>query len=345
MKNSTSSVFYQRLCPVFLAALAVFFIFYVIYFITKKESNLSTYVDNYIPQEEKNNHGKTATLSPRLTNSYSPDRTEERLLLYDPKITIKSQLPTLAANTERSNPYATCVLAQALDLCRRRNNGYPLKEYSREYLQGLKNSDYNKVFDALRDREEKLRLLCADLSIDDVQDSIQVLFQSALTGHPRSMAMFASLPGQREDHEIAVLEGLSDAHREYAEKMLNRAAEMGDLDAITNIAIAYSSGEIISAFGNDQVKRDDAKAIAAMRALKAIGGHQLRKRMTPDDLVDIEKWVQFRMGGMSQVELRRLADFELAYLRAYRSSNAEKSLEHDLIEDFPEESCKKMGRT
>jgi hypothetical protein len=260
-------------------------------------------------------------------------------ILYDPRVAVRLQLSTLMTDASRGNSYAACVLARSLDLCGRYKQDLPIHEYSDEYLLSLDREELDAFSKALELREDRLSVTCIDISADDVRDSSQVLFRSALMGNHRSMEMFALLPQLPQDYESLAIKELQVPHRLYAEKMLNRAAEAGSLNAISSVADAYGSGYIISAFDNIPVKQDDAKTIAAMRALIAIGGHALRKKMTPDDIASTQEWIQFAMSGMSQAELRRTADLESAYVRAYHASGAENSLTHDLLDDFPEESC------
>lgn len=261
-------------------------------------------------------------------------------------LALKPQLPVLRSAADRGDTRAACTLAWALELCGRRSQHDRMLDYPDEYLASLDDSQAEKVSRALEFRERRVSAICAGMTPEDAVDVEERLLQSALTGHPESMARFATLSKLPEKYSVFSSAEFSAAYRENAESMLNRAAEAGDLHALSSISFAYSSGSISSALGDLPVKIDRIKAIAATSALIRIRGSGEKEKMPPQHVYVGETGNQTMLQSVREVlkranqgELTRFAQLESAYIDAYNRHLQASRVAHGLIDDLPEQAC------
>lgn len=263
-------------------------------------------------------------------HAWADDRRLTLASIYDPDTALISQLGKLRALADRSNPYAACVLAWALDLCSKSPQLIPVGEYSNMDLKNLDEETITNIAGSLefQDGYEKI---CSGLVTDDLRDMDERLLQSARMGHVRSMTRFANFlprPGSGLGHST---QDLSIAHSRAAEKMLNAAAEAGDPEAIRGIYNAYSAGYISSEMGDVEVTIDIAKSLAALRAT-SLDAH-------PNEKSDLDQGIAGALAQMDRVQRSRFDHYESVYRRAYAKASKDGAGVRGALDDFPEKVC------
>jgi hypothetical protein len=268
-------------------------------------------------------------------------------VVYHASVALKSQIAGLRSAADSGNAYAACVLASALDLCGRRRNDLVMFDYPDGYLTSLSDTQADRFSMAISRREQAMSIMCLGIEPEDLRDVDERLLQSALAGHPASMARLASLPEKSNRGLNITKKQFAIAYREHAEVMLNRAAESGELSAIEQISSAYAMGAITSAMGNLPIKADELKFLAASHALTLIRD-DLKKRRLPVDYFDDQELrvtIRSRMAGMRKEELSRFSRLTSTYYRAYRARYAESDDNFAPLDELPERACASVEAT
>ncbi|MES2669732.1 MAG: hypothetical protein V4673_04840 [Pseudomonadota bacterium] len=250
--------------------------------------------------------------------------------VYDANATLASQLSGLRALSDNRDPYATCVLAWALDLCSRDPDRVSVSEY---FNADIKHLDEKNISDIAGyfEYHERYGKLCAGLVETDFWDSDHRLLQSARMGHARSMTMFAQFSA-REGSGLGIsTPDFLRTHRENAEKMLNMAAAAGDPAAIREIYNAYSSGYITSGLGDVEVEIDLAKSMAAL--------HAIALHANKEDKQELDQGITAALSQMDHGQRLRFDHFTSSYSPAYRSEQRPVDQFQLALDDFPERVC------
>jgi hypothetical protein len=330
-KSSQKSPFYRHchgawiLLVIILTAFAVFFLG------NRTSSAVAAPISG---QKEQSNSEASQGYLQNSPHGILPRSNRISISIYDPTLALAQQLPTLKADADRGNPYATCVLAWALDMCAQNGRRFKPDDYSDISSEQIDDARIGKLAEKAEFRDTA-EIRCDGIDQDNFQDLDKVLLQSALMGHSKSMTRFAlgaAQPGIRFD--ISRLD-FAIAYRKNAETMLNRAAETGDPDAIAGVAFAYSSGYIRSDLGQIPVKEDPVKSIAAQRVLGAIRRHKNNgnKENSADDAIESS------VISMNTKQLSRLTQLESAYLRAYQNGSATGHFGNSQLDRLPERAC------
>lgn len=250
--------------------------------------------------------------------------------IYDADAPLATQLHTLRALSDNRDPYATCVLAWALDLCARGTEHVSISEY---YDADMKNLDDKSINDIAMFFEYRQRraTLCSGLVETDLWDIDQRLLQSARMGHVRSMTLLAQFPARAGSGLDTSTASFLQAHREHAEDMLNRAAEAGDPAAIRETHDSYGRGYIISSLGDIKVEIDLAKSIAALQAISLHANQEDRK--------ELDQVVADAVAKMSPRQRLRFERLAAAYSRAYLGKRGAEDQLQRAFDEFPEKVC------
>ncbi len=249
--------------------------------------------------------------------------------IYNPNIPLVSQLGKLRSLSDSANPYATCVLAWALDLCSRGPELIPIGEYSNADLRTLDEESVTRIAESL-ESSDRYELTCSGLVKDDLKDMDDRLLQAARMGHVRSMtklAQFSTRPGSGPENSTQSF----ISHRKNAELFLNRAAEAGDPDAIRGIYNAYSEGYISSNMGDLEVAIDTAKSLAALRVTS------LDAR--PQEKNDLDQGIAQALMQMDHAQRSRFDHYESVYRQAYAKASKDGAELQSALDDLPEKAC------
>lgn len=279
------------------------------------------------PQQERSAQARATIAS---TDSEPAHTVQQRALIYDPGSPLSPQLKFLRGLSDRHDPYATCVLAFALDLCARGPDRMIVDDYAHADPASLDQKSINRMAENFEFRERYANT-CAGLDQSSFADMDRRLLQSARLGHVASMTRFALLPFRPGSNSEDPKSEFALAYRENAEAMLNRAAEAGDPEALRAIHNAYSNGYITSAMGTLEVEKDQAKSIAAYLAMSRYAGIDDRKIM--------EQTIEREVAQMSSAEVSRFSRLESLYSSPGRNNATDPEQGERVIDDFPEKAC------
>jgi hypothetical protein len=250
--------------------------------------------------------------------------------VYDVNATLASQLIRLRAFSDKQDPYATCVLAWALDLCSRGPDRVSISEYLNADIKHL---DEKSIADIAGyfEYQERYGKLCSGLVETDFWDSDHRLLQSARMGHARSMTMFAQFSAREGSGPGISTPDFLLTHRENAENMLDMAAAAGDPAAIREIYNAYSSGYITSGLGDIEVEIDLVKSMAAL--------HAISLHANKEDKQELDQAITAALSQMDHGQRLRFDRFTSSYSPAYRSEQRPVDQFQLALDDFPEKVC------
>jgi hypothetical protein len=250
--------------------------------------------------------------------------------VYDANAPLAPQLQKLRALSDNRDPYATCVLAWALDLCARGAGHVSTNQYYNADMKTLDDKSVTEIA-MIFEYQQRHATLCSGLVETDLWDIDQRLLQSARMGHVRSMTLLAQLPARGGSGLETSAASFLQAHREHAEEMLNTAAEAGDKEAIREVENAYSRGYITSSLGDIKVEIDLAKSMAALRAM-ALHARQEEKE-------DYDRAIADAVTRMSHRQRQRFERLAASYGRAYRNKQGAEDQFQRALNDFPEKVC------
>lgn len=282
----------------------------------------------------------------RIAQSAEPQPSAKVSVGYLPTAPLKSQLPNLNRHAERGNAYSACILASAYDLCERHRNAKAEFEYSDRYLLSMNERHAESFVTAVSDYDDQVSSICEGIEPQDSKDAMRWRLKAAIAGHPPSMAKLVSwhrpdtMTSETIDRDLAV------AFEAHAERILNRAAEAGEIQAIEQISTAYTMGEITNSLGSVQIKADDLKALAASQALAMIRDESKTRKIPFDDFDDRELRAGIRsaVARMRREELARFSGFVSLYYDAYWKKYDRAQDEIGLISELPEQSCEALRR-
>ncbi len=307
--------------------------YFVVY--SAKSNAVKATLHEHTALDRDNAHMAIAPTSNPIVVASTPYRVHEPLEVYNPTATLESQIDKLRTLANRHEPYATCVLAWALDFCSRGSHINPVEEYGNMDLsdQGEKKLSRIAADLAFRDRYE---VICPGVNPGEFKDIDERMLQSALMGHTKSMARLALLPNRFGGGLDISRINFAVAYQKSAENMLNRAAEAGDRDALLGIYQAYKRGYIESTMGELKVNEDLVKSTAAARTLS--------RYAEPDDRKGFEEIIAESLARMSPAQQSRLASLESKYQRAQEKNTTGADALPDGIDDSPEKACAKQAR-
>jgi hypothetical protein len=265
------------------------------------------------------------------SNTWMEDRRRTPSSMYSPNVPLVSQLEKLRSLSDRSNPYATCVLAWALDLCSRGPALIPVGKYSNADLTTLDEESVTKIAESM-ESHERYEFICSGLVKEDLEDMDARLLQAARMGHVRSMVKLAQFPARPGSGIENSTQSFLVAHRKNAELFLNKAAEAGDPDAIRGIYNAYSAGYISSDMGDVEVVIDMAKSLAALRVIS--------NDASPQEKIDVDLGIADSLMQMDRAQRSRFDHYESLYRQAYAKVPKNGAGFRSAIDDLPELACK-----
>lgn len=303
---------------------------------SSKSNTIKATLPEHTTLERDNAHTAVAPISSIPVVASTPYRVQEPLEVYNPTATLDSQIDKLRKLADRREPYATCVLAWALDFCSRGSHINPVEDYADIDLSDQGERMLNRIGAdlAFHDRYE---VICPGLNPGNFKDIDERMLQSALMGNTKSMARLALLPNRFGGGLDISRIDFAVAYQKNAESMLNRAAEAGDPDALLGIYQAYSRGYIESAMGELKVKEDLVKSTAAARALSRYADPESRK--------GFEDVIAESLARMSPAQQSRLASLESKYQRAQEKNTTGADASPDgIMDDSPEQACAKQAR-
>lgn len=253
--------------------------------------------------------------------------------IYSPLEPLGQQLPELRAQARRGNTYAICVLATALDSCVEQMMGSiesPWKDLSSG--DAIEKGDDRQVekFSAELEKHKAQEFMCANVTQYDMLERDAWLFQSAMSGNPRSMARFALNPDFAGVMRLDDMDRMIE-YRKHGENMLNRAADAGVQEAILGVYRAYSNGTIGTSVGTLKVDADPAKAVGAARAVLPFLEEADRKEM--------ESEIGLLIAKMDNAQRGRMVSSERAYKKAYQSRAGAEMGGRGREADSPEAVC------
>ncbi len=254
----------------------------------------------------------------------------DKAAVYDPQAPLSRQLDGLRRLSDRGNPYATCVLAFALDMCASSAERTTVGDLSQMASADPDEVSVDRWAVDLEFRE-RFATTCAGLDADSFADMEKRLLISAKNGHPKSMAKFALASLLLNPEAADKNSTFAISHRNSAELMLNRAAERGDLSALRGVHSAYSQGYITSAFGEQPVVKDLAKSVAALYAISRYASGDERRIM--------ELEVDSLKSSMSPSEKSRFQRLSAQYSGTAKRSEARARHEERLTDEYPEVAC------
>lgn len=263
-------------------------------------------------------------------HAWAEDRRRTLSSIYSPNTPLVSQLGKLRSLSDSSNPYATCVLAWALDLCSRGPELIPIGEYSNADLRTLDEESVTRIAESL-ESSDRYELTCSGLVKDDLKDMDDRLLQAARMGHVRSMTKLAQFPARSGSGLENSTQSFLVAHRKNAELFLNKAAEAGDPDAIRGIYNAYSGGYISSDMGDVEVVIDTAKSFAALRVASI--------NTSPQEKSDLDQGIADALMQMDHVQRSRFDHYESVYRQAYAKASKDGAEFQSALDDLPEKAC------
>jgi hypothetical protein len=261
---------------------------------------------------------------------------------------LKPQLSGLRAAADQGDSRAACTLASALYLCGQRKYHDPLFDYPDEYFAGMSLKSEEKSAFALSLYEERKSAMCADMDESDFFDIDKRILQSALAGYPNAIKKIVLLVDRSSENDAITSEEFAVAYRENAEKMMNSAAEHGDIDAIASITMAYSFGYIVTPAGKVPVREDDVKALAAQSALAWIRANTEMEKLSPTHIVNdneiSRKSIRNLASRMDQNDLSRFMKIESNYILSYQEISKKRNDSPAFFDDFPERACAHESR-
>lgn len=284
--------------------------------------------------------------SPMPLHSFGVTKTMTRVgapqtSAYHPSMPLKNQVATLVRAADVGEANAACVLSAALDLCARYHAGHFMDRYPDAYLASMSEEQAEQFVMATSYREERVEAMCAGIDENQIAESKAWIVQSALAGYQSSMSRFVEpargqdLGKSRDDQRVAI------AYRVNAERMLNRAADAGSIEAIRAISIAYATGEIASPLGVVSIRSDELKALAASNALMMIRERAKMDKMPFDasDYSELESSIRSQMAAMDRHDLSRFSKLSSIYFNAYEARLEKDPDKFGVLADLPENAC------
>jgi hypothetical protein len=282
----------------------------------------------------------------RIAQSAEPQPSAKVSVGYLPTAPLKSQLPNLNRHAERGNAYSACVLASAYDLCERHRNVKVEFEYSDRYLLSMNERHAESFVTAVSDYDEQVSSMCEGIEPQDPSDAMRWRLKAAIAGHPPSMAKLVSWDRPDTTASETMDRDLAVAFEAHAERILNRAAEAGEIQAIEQISTAYTMGEITNSLGSVPIKADDLKALAASQALAMIRDESKTRKIPFDDFDDRELRASIRsaVARMRREQLARFSDHVALYYGAYWKKYERMQDKVGPMSEWPEQACEALRR-
>jgi hypothetical protein len=263
---------------------------------------------------------------------------------YVPNIPLKSQISGLARDADNGNTYSACILAAALDICHRQSESAVLFDYPDTYLAGMREEQAESFALSVSSYEHRVSQMCAGVEAIDAHQRAHRLLKAAIAGHAGSISRLFSLRELSVDGPEPPDKSVAAAFRGNAERMLNRAAEAGEVRAIELVSFAYLTGNISSPLGSVSIRADELKALGASQALALIRDESKKRKIPFYDFDDreIRANIESRIAQMRREELARFSGFVSLYYDAYWNNYDRKPDKIGPMSELPEESCETM---
>lgn len=218
-------------------------------------------------------------------------------------------------------------------------------------MASLSEKEADSLASAVASRESAASAICEGIDPYDLEEIDGRIYQSAALGDVGAMRIF-SMQSYSQDGLLQLDERdhfKAERHSEYAESMMNHAADAGDPDALNAIFFSYSAGIIYTPFNKANLRVDPVKSIAAFRALLSVDEYFLKSRYSAHFFTEAEKSIKSRFAMLNDADKIRLAEMEDAYIRAYRAERRAHGIEEELFNELPEKACadikKERGQT
>jgi len=254
-----------------------------------------------------------------------------RPFAYDEKASLYSQLHSLEAKADRGDPYASCVLARALDICL--NEEHLLDLESLEEGIDAADEDALKSMEGILALSRSAKAMCEGLDEKERSTYFQRLINSASLGDVKSMSRLTSFQLTAVDGVDAIAQRYESFYKNNAERMLNDSALAGEPEAILSVYHAYSSGQFAILNGFISVDVDMPKALAAARTLAAFSDERQSE--------ELRAFIDSASRLLIPSEAKRMQALESTYRRNYRKKTKGKAIHSIDREDFPDVYCAK----
>jgi hypothetical protein len=275
---------------------------------------------------------------------FGSQRKSATLSAYVPTIPLKSQLSELARDAEKGGAYSACILASAFDVCHRELESPVVFDYPPSYFSRMSEEQAESFSLSAANFEYRVSRMCQGIEAADARERAQWLLKAAIAGHSGSMSRLLSLRDFSADGREPPGERIAAAFRGNAERMLNRAAEAGEIRAIEQVSFAYLTGNISNPLGSVSIRADELKALAASQALALIRDESKKRKIPFYDFDDreIRANIESRIAQMRREDLARFSGFVSLYYDAYWNNYDRKQDKIGPMSELPEESCETM---
>ena len=257
-------------------------------------------------------------------------------------MSVKPQLPSLRAAAQAGDARAACTLASVFHLCAKAEFMPTFDQYSSAYLAGMDKAQAERFAMRTAYFDERVSVMCDGIDAEDMRDMGERWLQSVMAGFSTPLPRRLWLYADAEPVEAGERRRLVGVSRDSVERMLNRAAESGDVAAIEAVSMAYVIGRIATPAGTVALSPDHLKASAASYALLMIRDEKRKRKLPVDEYADDES-IRGMRGGMSVMNAHELAEFtriSTMYYQAYQARFAGHPAEDEMLAELPESVCR-----
>lgn len=260
-------------------------------------------------------------------------------------VSVKPQLPSLRAAADVGDAQAACMLASVFELCAKANYRPTFDDYSTAYLAGMDKVQAERFAMRTAYFDDRVSTMCDGIVADDMRDVSERWLHAVNAGFslplPRRL-LLESVVGSNDAVAPEAAPVLVGADRDSIERMLNRAAESGDMSAIEAVSLAYSTGRILTPAGAVEFPPDELKALAASYALLMIRDDMRNRKLPVEDYGHDEtmRGIRGRMAVMDARALEAFTRISAGYYQAYRARSTRNSPEDELLAELPEGICR-----
>jgi hypothetical protein len=196
-----------------------------------------------------------------------------------PDFSLESSFDRLAADADRGDRFASCLLSRALALCEDEERMRDEEQYWMQVAVESERNSWKENFAVSRisrhgDSVVQAAALCKGLSSGRLNEAAPRMLQAAMLGDPHAMAHFA-LYSQPADGAAAAREEYDKLYLDNAVVMLERSASMGNLRAMRSLYEVYLHGVSPNRSDAMRVEKDPVSAIAI--------GMVLMQKVAPDE--------------------------------------------------------------
>lgn len=253
-----------------------------------------------------------------------------RAFAYDANASLRSQLDSIEIMADRGDPYATCVLARALDICVSEEYMLNVGDLEGGDIETLDEDELNSMQKTL-ELSRSAKAMCDGLTANDLSKYFHRMIESARLGDTKSMSRLTSFQLTMANGVDEVARRYASFYQENAERMLNESALAGEPEAILSVYHGYSSGRLDILGGSISLDVDLVKSLAAARTLETYAD-----RRGGDELLSFIATTSQRLNRSEEMRMRIL---ESAYSRNYRKKAVGSKIHSIENDDFPSVYC------